>query len=275
VGTFKDLTGQQFGELNVLALSPLKTKNGGLRWLCKCSCGKEKVITGRSLTSGNTKSCGCKNKVLNAESLIGQKFGRLLVTDTFTSKKKRKEEICICICDCGNTCNVRRQDLRRGHTKSCGCLMPELTIKMNTTHNMAHSKLYKVHASMMQRCYNKNNKGYKNYGGRGIYVCKEWENFEGFVEWALSSNYQEGLLIERINNDGPYSPENCKWATSEYQNNNKRSNRIITFDGKTMTWAQWARFIGISRSTLVGRLTILGWSIEKALTTPVQIRTKV
>jgi hypothetical protein len=124
---------------------------------------------------------------------------------------------------------------------------------------------------MNQRCFNKNNPGYFKYGGRGITVCQEWQNsFDEFYNWSVKNGYNDDLTIDRINNNGNYTPDNCRWVTYHTQNNNTRANRLITFKGETMTMAQWANKINIHYSALEQRLNQLGWSVEKALTTPRQ-----
>jgi hypothetical protein len=118
---------------------------------------------------------------------------------------------------------------------------------------------------MKTRCYNPASDAYDRYGGRGIKVCEDWKNsFVSFFDWAMSNGYADNLTLDRINNDGNYSPDNCRWSTKQEQNNNRRCNRMITYNGKTQNVAQWARELGIKRVTLQNRLN-RGWSVEKAL----------
>ena len=130
------------------------------------------------------------------------------------------------------------------------------------------TSLHNSWRGMVQRCtYPKNNR-YQNYGGRGIVVCEEWKKFPNFVEWALKNGYQEGLTIERVDSNGNYEPSNCRWATYKDQNNNKSNSRLITINGETHNFCEWADIFGIHRGTVTSRLS-RGWDIEKALTTPI------
>lgn len=136
-------------------------------------------------------------------------------------------------------------------------------------HGWFGTRLYEVWAGMKRRCYNPKGKAYRRYGGRGILVCDEWQSFEPFKEWALSSGYGPGLTIDRINNDAGYSPGNCRWATASVQMNNKGDNRMITYRDKTMNLSQWAISLGMDRRTLRARLDKLGWAVERAFNEPV------
>lgn len=136
-------------------------------------------------------------------------------------------------------------------------------------HNMCETPLYYVWQAMKQRCYNCNNTRYKNYGGRGIKVCDEWvDNFEEFCNWALFSGYETDLTLDRIDVNGNYCPENCRWITNEEQQNNTTKNVFLEYNGQKLTISQWAKKLNLDRNTLNGRLK-KGWSIEKALITPV------
>lgn len=139
----------------------------------------------------------------------------------------------------------------------------------NTKHNGCYTRLYSIRQNMKSRCYNRNHIEYANYGGRGITICEEWKNsFEAFRDWALSHGYADNLSIDRIDNDGNYTPENCRWATKKEQANNRKSNRLITYNGKTQNLKQWADESGIDYKILHDRITRYKWSAEKALTTP-------
>ena len=183
----------------------------------------------------------------------------------------------LCRCDCGSVLCVSSSHLKSGHTKSCGYYRTDLIIQQgheNATHGMKRTRLYRIWSGIKDRCCNPLSAKYADYGGRGITVCEEWrDNFEAFRDWALSSGYREGLSIDREDNDGDYCPENCRWATMVVQANNKRTNRELSFDGRTQNLKQWADEFGILPSTLRERLS-RGWSVEKALTTPVQVHRK-
>lgn len=133
------------------------------------------------------------------------------------------------------------------------------------------ARLYTAWKNMRQRCVNENRKDYPAYGGRGIAVCPEWQNsFPAFMAWALETGYQDGLTIDRIDTNGQYCPENCRWATKKEQANNRRSNRVLTMGGKSQTMQLWADELGIEASTLRRRL-YCGWPVERALQEPIHI----
>lgn len=203
----------------------------------------------------------------------GMVFGRLTVLER-AGTNKWNNATWKCQCDCGNISIVTGSSLRSGTSKSCGCLQRESAVATGKqiTHGLAKrgmdsSGVYKSWGHMKQRCLNENNQDYHNYGARGITVCEEWLDFSKFYEWALANGYKKGLSIDRIDNDGNYEPGNCRWATWVQQQNNKRNSRVISFDGKEMTLAQWSEKTGINYNTLNSRLNS-GWSIKKTLTTP-------
>lgn len=138
-------------------------------------------------------------------------------------------------------------------------------------HGESNSPLYAVWCAMKQRCYNKNNKKYAIYGGKGVGICEQWRtDFATFKAWALSNGYRKGLTIDRIDGDKDYCPQNCRWVDYVEQNHNLKKNKILTLGDKTMCVSQWAKYLGIGRSTLNNRLE-KGWSVRKALTTPVDL----
>lgn len=136
-------------------------------------------------------------------------------------------------------------------------------------HNFRGTKIQRAWSHIKQRCYNPNCKSYKDYGERGIKMCEEWKNsLEAFGQWSLSNGFSDGMTIDRIDNDGDYKPSNCRWVSMTVQENNKRNNRYIVYNGKKMTISQCARLIGMHRSTLYGRIVKKGWSVEKATMEP-------
>lgn len=200
------------------------------------------------------------------KDLTGLQFGRLTVVARAENASNGRVQW-TCMCDCGNTTVCRAFNLQNGHTRSCGCLHEDGT---RTTHGMKWTRLYRVWESMKTRCNNPRSQRYVDYGGRGITVCPEWaESFEAFRDWALANGYQDDLTIDRIDNDGPYSPDNCRWTTMEVQGRNKRNNYFLTHDGKTLTISDWGKETGIERRTIAKRKQ-LGWSDAKALTEPVR-----
>lgn len=208
--------------------------------------------------------------------LTGQKFNRLLVIENI-GKNKWNNYKWLCQCDCGNKTVVITSELKSGHTKSCGCLVKEVHlithVKHGHTQNGKISKTYRSWSEIIRRCTNPKCTAYKNYGGRGITVCERWRNsFENFLEDMRKC--PSGYSIDRIDNNGNYCKENCRWATREQQNRNSRHNHLITFDGKTQCLSAWAEEIGITMITLWNRIVRSKWPIEKALTTPVGERRK-
>lgn len=196
------------------------------------------------------------------ENLTGRKFARLLVIDD-----PGHGAFVDCKCDCGKLHRVRRYGLLTGNTRSCGCYSLEVHSKQEGKSN---SRLYNIWRGMKKRCHNPNDRAYHHYGGRGIYVCDEWRNsFLAFEKWSLEHGFCEGLSIDRIDNDGPYSPENCRWADATTQGNNTRLCHRVTWKGETHTITEWARLIGIERRTLAKRI-LDGWDIERAFTQPVR-----
>lgn len=190
--------------------------------------------------------------------LTGQKFGKLTVVSLYESRGGHV--YWNCLCDCGSGKIVRGSHLTSNHTASCGCG------GKHKTHGDTRSRLYRTWCNMRQRCHNKNVKCYPLYGGRGITVCDEWRNdFEAFRCWALSNGYQDNLTIDRKDNNGSYSPNNCRWATHKDQANNTRKTRFLTYNGETHSVSEWARLLGIKQSTLNMRLNKYNWSVEEAL----------
>lgn len=187
-----------FGTWQVTSRS--ESKNGVTKWLCKCSCGIERVCS-----AGNLKSNSVK-----------------------------------CICSGGIT-----------------------------LHGFTKTPIYQTWQAMKARCFDKKQKLYQRYGGRGISVCQEWKrDFLAFKGWAESSGWEIGLELDRIDNNGNYEPSNCRFVTSQQNCRNKGNNKPITFNGETRLQIEWAEYLGVSKGLLNDRLGKLGWSVEKALTTP-------
>lgn len=202
--------------------------------------------------------------------LIGQKFDRLIIVKRIDNDKWG-HSMWLCLCDCGIKTIVQGNHLENGSTKSCGCLQKELlSRKTKHGHNRSgkESRTYRVWGDMIQRCTNPNRKGYKNYGGRDITICRRWLKFENFLEDM--GEVPKELQLDRIDNNKGYYKSNCNWVTSKQNNRNKRNNHLIINDGKTQCIIAWTEELGIKIKTLDSRINKLGWSIEKALTTPVR-----
>jgi len=198
--------------------------------------------------------------------LTGQRFGRLVVIGIASHDMKTGVTKWACHCDCGKTLEVRGYNLRNGHSQSCGCLSRETTSKSFKTHGKSHTRLFNTWCSMRQRCRDKKCKSYKNYGGRGIKVCEEWNNsYEAFETWALNNGYADNLSIDRIDVNGNYEPSNCRWADNFIQHNNTRNNHFITINGERHTIAEWERIKGFKPDTIHVRIR-RGWKPEEAVT---------
>ena len=175
-----------------------------------------------------------------------------------------------CTCRCGGSTTSFGSALTNGQSTSCGCLRTINRRKATTTHGMSHTRLYNIWSCMISRCENANNTAFAYYGGRGITICPEWRSFVGFHKWAVAHDYDEHLTLDRIDNDGDYSPENCRWGTQREQMLNTRANNHITAFGETKPATLWARD---SRCPLDNPQTITkrvsrGWDAEKAITAP-------
>ena len=242
----------------------------GRHFKFSCDCGCEIVASIGKVKNNYVKSCGCLRKVnvrkASFKDLTGQRFNYLTVLEY--AGRKGNRTMWKCLCECGNTTFVDSRSLKSGNTKACGCHQSD-GWGNSKTHGMSKTKIYRTWMGMKNRCYRKSNKHYGNYGGRGIKVCDEWMNsFELFRDWAFKSGYSEELTLDRIDNDGNYCPENCRWVDRFEQMNNTRSNHRITFNGNTMTLTEWSRKIGLPAHVLRNRINNYGWSEEEALTIP-------
>lgn len=199
------------------------------------------------------------------KDLHGKRFGRLLVVDKDNTTSVPRW---FCECDCGIEKSIRQQSLLSGATASCGCYRKEQSRKaiVAAATYLWKTPAYKSWAHMKERCLNKKCSDYHNYGGRGIKVCDRWLKFKNFHE-DMGARPFKGATLERIDVNGDYCPENCKWATRSQQMRNVRYNRQISYMGETLCLAEWAERYGLNYHTLYNRISS-GTSIEKALTSP-------
>lgn len=257
-----DLSGQTYGLWTVISRSG-SGADGGSAWNCICACGTARRVMGRALRLGLSKECGHVRRV----DLRGQVFGRLTAVEPLPGSKW------LCTCDCGSQATVATSSLRNANSRSCGCLSVDRTREKFTKHGATRGRVqtaeYRAWKAMLWRCSPKNQSQKGVYYLRGIDVCAEWrENFPRFLE-AVGPKPSAKHSIDRINNDLGYQPGNVRWATRSTQNNNKRSNIIVTFRGETMTAAQAREAAGniVVHRVVRGRLR-LGWTIEDAVTIP-------
>lgn len=275
----KDLTGKRFGRLVVDGI--YDRKSGQIRWKCKCDCGNVIPCFKNTLIreNGILKSCGC-TYLDYLKEYIGQRKGAL---EVIGAKQVKRSGVLIVKCDCGKTKEMKLNYFKNSEVTSCGCLyMIKGENNKNFTHGFSNTRIYGVYRDMYNRCYNKNDISYMNYGGRGIKICEEWLGEQGFMnfrEWAYSNGYDENAprgkcTIDRINVELDYSPSNCKWADNYVQMNNKRNNLYYEIDGVTKTLSEWCREYGdLCVQSVYGRIK-RGMDVKTALTKPMMKRKK-
>lgn len=263
--SYGNLTGEKFGEAIVIGLDHTDKYRNNV-WNCRCWCGKEFKAKSSDLINLKRTTCFTKNH----DKIVGKKFGRLTATSDFIIENNRRKFLCKC--DCGNISYVEADKLLRGSTKSCGCYLKELNKnvgKLCYRHGMTNTRIHRIWYQIICRTKYKGSTSYKNYGARGITVCEKWKTFENFYNWAMSHGYTDELTIERIDVNGNYCPDNCKWATYKEQANNMRNNRFVEYNGEKKTLSQWAEYAGIPYRTFYYRYTKYNWSIEDCINTPV------
>ena len=260
---FADLTGEKFGMYLVLGDSG-ERRNSTVMWNCRCDCGKEKLVRGGNLKSGSSKSCGCNKDhyKVNARNATvdhaGKRFGRLVALHQ-ESPEKLGRALWVCECDCGVVKTVPAYRLVAGSTTSCGCAQKEAV----TRHGLSGHPLYNTWNGIIQRCYDPNHPAFKWYGANGIGVCDRWrESPLSFIKDMGAK--PDGYSIDRIDGTKDYSKENCRWATSSEQQNNRRNNRWFLYLGDVYNMKQLCLKVGINPSTVMTRLS-RGKSIEQAI----------
>ena len=207
----------------------------------------------------------------NFIDLTGERFGRLVVIER--AENRRGKTRWLCKCDCGKIKVIEGDTLKRGTTKSCGCLLSESTRNRMKKYDRPTHRLCVIICAVISRCYDNNNPAYQYYGGRGIQVCEEWmNNKSAFYEWAYENGYDENAptgkcTLDRIDVNGNYEPSNCRFVSMREQTRNTRRNIVLTYNGETKVLEDWAMAAGIHPATLSARLK-RGWSVEDAITTP-------
>lgn len=212
------------------------------------------------------------------EILTGNKYGKLTVIKE-VGKNKDSRYLWECQCECGNKTITNSALLKNGTTKSCGCIKKNHFNKnkedvyqesLNAPHGLSLTPLYNVWQTMKSRCYNPNQNSYKLYGERGVTVCNEWKNnFKNFYDWSFENGYDGMLTLDRIDSNGIYEPNNCRWSNMKEQSNNTRRNKWITYKGETKTMIQWSECLNIPYATLRARI-YRGWDTERTFNQPWQ-----
>ena len=201
----------------------------------------------------------------------GDKYNRLTIIKLnhirqkqFTKNNKqyvKNLEYYLCKCDCGNECIVEKAELKRGGTKSCGCFQTETRKKIfknnkfgkkyNICDNsIKNIRLYNIWIDIKKRCYNKNFWAFNRYGGRGITMCEEWKNdFMSFYNWSIANSYQDNLTIDRVDNNGDYEPDNCRWVSMKEQCRNKNNNHLLTYNNETHCISEWIELLKMNKNS--------------------------
>ena len=205
--------------------------------------------------------------------LKGKRFGRYTVID-FDSFKyfKNGSRIAywLCRCDCGTERSVCSSGLTSGKSNSCGCLSKEVASKTHSKYDGgSNNPLYRKWVKMKDRCYNPKNKSYIHYGARGIKICEDWlHSYDSFMKWALNNGYNKSLSIDRIDNNGNYEPNNCRWVDKKTQAKNKRTNKTVNYNGKDYVISELCEKFGVNYKKFHSRFFKLKWNIEDALFKP-------
>lgn len=262
-----DLTGEQYGNWSVLRWAP-RGPSGQTRWLCRCACGTERIVSGTNLRAGCSRSCGCSTaeSLPKAHDLSGRVFGRLTAIARIPPYGNNKT-LWECVCACGRKTRSAASNLKSGMSKSCGCISIEKKRARSREHPPKPKSEYAAWRGMRRRCLSSSSASYHRYGGRGITICDRWrDSFDNFIA-DMGMKPSPGHSLDRVNNDGNYEPGNCRWATMTEQLRNTSTNRYITLNGETMPLSAWVERTGLPGGCIANRLD-RGWDVERALTTP-------
>ena len=259
--------GARFGKLEVVG--PYGNLSGHTSVVCRCDCGNLKEISCSNLRHKQSTSCGCKTVRARYHNLVGTVFGKLTILDDSLHSKTHR--IAKCLCACGNETCQPLHAVVDGRVVSCGChsrgLLGERSFKHGEARRDAVSVEFKTWAGMKKRCENPQATFYSHYGGRGIGVCDRWQEFSNFLS-DMGKRPSPNHSLDRIDTNCNYEPENCRWATNIEQANNRRITPMVEYKGRTQSIADWARELGFRYWSLRNRLVNLGWSVDRALTTP-------
>lgn len=198
----------------------------------------------------------------------GDKFGKWTIIEEIAPKiiSNKPRRMFRCQCECGNIGEVQLSCLRNGHSTSCGCEQKKRVSAANTKHGLEKHPLYNTWKNIKKRCNYINASEYENYGGRGISVCEEWSNnFQSFYNWAINNGWSKELTIDRIDTNGNYCPENCRWANVETQMNNMTKNHYIEYNGDTYTLSTLSKHLSIPYNIVRYRLSNCKWTVEQLI----------
>jgi hypothetical protein len=202
--------------------------------------------------------------------ITGNKYGKLLVINR-EGRNKSNKITWKCRCDCGKEVIVTGNNLKNGHTQSCGCLHKEADLRKAKRNNMSETKLGKAWYNMIYRATSPKNREAHRYLNRGITVCDEWrDSFESFVKWSMDNGYADNLSLDRINNNKGYSPDNCRWVNQLTQVRNRENTIYLEYKGEKKTLKEWADILGIKYQTLFNRLRDSKWDVESIIEKPLQ-----
>lgn len=265
----KEWIGKKINMLTIIDLCRGEEKDGfRTRALCECECGKKINIPFLAIKKGSYISCGCYQNFNFERDYKNKKYHNIEIIKLVDEKNK----IVKCKCHCGNFFETKLINITKTKRYVIGCEKcndgKHLLYNIKKTDETIYGNLRSILNSIKQRCLNTNEKSYHNYGGRGITICNEWKNdSNNFIMWALNNGYQKGLEIDRINNDGNYEPNNCRWVTKTINANNKRNSVKYIFNGVQMSIKEISEIVEIPITTLKSRLN-KGMTLKEAIETP-------